>query len=149
MALSRKVLIGSLALLAAGSTVVAWLLLHGKPVVMPKATCGGVGTQHGSSGASFHEWDPGALACFREAATSCRDASLLVTDSGVDTGTDDVIALHRGHAACTARVTDQSFWLDKKGPISRFVCDQVHVDDSGETVACGNGAKFSIPLHTG
>lgn len=146
----RKALIASAAgVVLAASAITTWFVIHRGPETMPTATCGGVVEQMGSSGLRIHEEGPGALACFRHAAESCQSASLLVTEAGVDTGTNDVIALRRTHGTCTARVTEQTYMLTDWGPVHHFDCGRVAVDDSGETVPCGVGSTFAIPLSAG
>lgn len=100
-------------------------------------------------GSGFHELDAGALSCFRQAATSCGEASLLVTESGVDAGSSSLVALHRVNSACAVSMTVQSYVLTRTNPITRLDCGPIRVDAGGETVTCGKGETISIPAHAG
>lgn len=130
-------------LLAVGGLAV-WSLVRFWPDALPTATCGRAGVrQYSATVSTSYDWDPGALACFHRSALVCA-GSVDVVDMGVDSGTDDVVVLHRSGAGCVARVAEQSYVLDRKSPITRFDCDRIEVAATGETVFCVGGKRFIL-----
>jgi hypothetical protein len=114
---------------------------------MPPASCGIVATHQFTSETELLSASPGALACFFGAARDCKTASIHVTEMGVDTGTQYVLALQPGRTPCQVTEYSQDYSANfggSEGPVAMTSCDQVALTRGGLTLRCGS-VDYLIP----
>jgi hypothetical protein len=81
----------------------------GTPTALPRASCGQATTHQLSGATQFFQADKGALSCFATSARQCQNASIAVTEMGVDTGTKYVFAIAPGKSNCPATEWSQGY----------------------------------------
>jgi hypothetical protein len=111
------------------------------PAALARPSCGSASTHFLTSHTQLLRADPGALTCFIRAARECRPASLGVTETGVDTGTDYVFIIEPGTAPCQVTEQRQDYSANfggSQGAVSTVPCRQTAVTPSGVALRCGS-----------
>jgi hypothetical protein len=119
--------------------------------VLPAASCGSAVTHGVTASTQVLGTQPASsLRCFTAAARHCAHASLLVTDMGTDTGTDDlftIITAAGGPSSCTVTEASQGYSANFGGstsPVQTTHCTVAAVATQGVTLSCA-GQPILIP----
>jgi hypothetical protein len=119
--------------------------------VLPAASCGSAVTHGVTASTQVLGLQPASsLRCFTAAARHCTHASLLVTDMGTDTGTDDLFTITTAAGApstCAVTEASQGYSANFGGstsPVQTTHCTIATVARQGVTLSCA-GQPILIP----
>lgn len=115
---------------------------------LPKPSCGSALTHGLNANTRMLRSDKGALTCFQAAAKSCKTASLAVTEMGVDTGINNVLAIAPSGSGCQVTWWHQGYSANgggSKGTVGSTACQLGTVTTTGVTLSCA-GEKVLVPV---
>jgi hypothetical protein len=142
------ILICALTVAAVAAALTTWRIGSGThPVAMQRASCGSAATHFLTSHTQLFRADPGALACFVQAARDCRPASIGVTELGEDSGVNYVFMITPAKPPCQVTEQRQDYSANfggSHGPVSTLPCRRIAVTHIGVTLSC-RGMDVLLP----
>lgn len=114
---------------------------------LPRASCGSAVTHVLNGDTKALDASPNALSCFQEAARACRSASIRVTESKIDWGSDHLLTVERGKRPCHATMLSQEWSANSggwRGQVTSAPCARVEVTGRGVVLSCAGGV-YLVP----
>jgi hypothetical protein len=113
------------------------------------ANCGSV-TAFGNGEPPLNQTTRAPLSCFADAARSCSNSSINLTDMEVDTGVHRVFRLYPYHGVCRATETSRGYTANFGGRLFGVTitpCPTLKVTTTGVSISCGSD-QFTLPAPT-